>query len=489
MSGLRVSLIHPPSPPGLNIARDFSGGYGTAIPSSRDRYGTDPGYMSVPYVSLLYTASLLEIAGHTVQFIDGQAQDLAAEDVCAAVAAFTPSVIVGVMSLPSTGPDIELYQLLRGRFDAAFFCAIGTVCRALPREVLDGRTFDAAVCADPEVVLPDLCDALATGSNWREVAGITYLEEGVVSSSAALPRLNSLDTPSVPAYHLAPMQSYTHRVFREPGRYALVLSAKGCPHKCAYYCPYPYGFGRRTVFRSPESVVGEIAMLARDYGVSAVIFRDQDFAISRTHAEAVCDGLAGLDLGVEWMCETRFDSVDSALLRKMELAGCRQINFGLESADPSVLHLIGKPGCTLEQARSAIRMTREAGIGIHLHTIVGWPDDDHTTAHKWVRLLKRLGPDRVGVSVLTPYPGTALRAQAMKEGLLETSDWSRYTCFTPVMRTRHLTTSEVAEVRRQVLQEWSEPMLIARAANKARAVAVGVLRRNGGDGCRESDND
>ena len=481
MTRFKVLVIHPPSPPGVNIARDFAGGYGTAITSGRTRYGTDPGYMPVPYVSLLYVASALEKLGFEVRFVDGQAEDLTPDDVCGRLTEFEPSLIVGVINLPSLQQDLEFYRALRSCCgnEKTFFCAVGTVCRGVPEDVFAGNVFSAAVCADPEVVVPELAQCLEAGSNWREVEGITFPWEGDIKISAAAPRLSSLDQIGLPAYHLAPMHKYAHALSGEPGRYALVLSAKGCAGRCSYYCPYPFGFGRRIIYKSPENVIQEIEILAKNYAVTDLLFRDQTFTLNRTHAEAICDRLIARDLGVAWLCETRFDCVDRNLLEKMKAAGCFCINFGLESADAEVFRTLGKPGCTPEQAEIAVDMARNIGIDVHLHTIVGWPDDRADAAGRLIRLLKRLSPERVGVSTLTPYPGTPLRQAAIKEGLIETSDWSCYTGFKPVMRTRHLSLEEIAGLRDSVMRHWNDRTPVARIAEKVRLIAGMALARYG----------
>jgi len=73
---MKILLLQPPSPAGMNVKRDYAGGMGVADPSSRTGYGHDPGYITLPYMSLLYSTAVLGKAGFDVVFVDGQAYNM-----------------------------------------------------------------------------------------------------------------------------------------------------------------------------------------------------------------------------------------------------------------------------------------------------------------------------------------------------------------------------------------------------------------------------
>ena len=57
----------------MNVKRDYAGGMGVADPALRDTYGHDADSIALPYMSLLYSAAVVEQAGYPVTFIDAQA--------------------------------------------------------------------------------------------------------------------------------------------------------------------------------------------------------------------------------------------------------------------------------------------------------------------------------------------------------------------------------------------------------------------------------
>jgi radical SAM superfamily enzyme YgiQ (UPF0313 family) len=48
------------------------------------------------------------------------------------------------------------------------------------------------------------------------------------------------------------------------------------------------------------------------------------------------------DKGIFWKCSTRIDCIDEEILELMKKSGCKEIAFGIESADEEVLDIIGK---------------------------------------------------------------------------------------------------------------------------------------------------
>ena len=451
-SRLRVLLLQPPSPPLMNVGREWAGGYGTAVRSDRIGYGSDPEYLAVPYMSLLFSASILERAGHEVDFVDAQIEALDDREVAQRVGELAPDLLVSVVNLPSLKGDLALLERVSSAAPQAKVVAVGTVCRGLPEEVLAGKAVAAVVEGDPEVVLPDLAQVLCEGRPVSAVPGLR-LHAGEDTEATCVPA-TICDWASIPApaYHLAPMHLYEHAFFGQRHRYAQVLTSRGCPFPCSYYCPYPFGFGSKTLLRRPSSVVDELAALRERHGVSFVIFRDQVLTLRRDHIEAALEGMLERRLGLDWICETRVDRVDQALLEKMRAAGCRQINYGLETCDQELFAARAKPGAAFADAEQALEWTRKAGIEAHLHLIVGFPGETWQSVRRTARVVAGLSVKEVGVAIMTPYPGTQLYSEALARGLILTQDWTEYTGFRPVMRTERLSAEDLVRAQSLILE-------------------------------------
>jgi len=434
----------------MNVKRDYAGGMGVADPSERRVFGHDAGYITLPYMSLLYSAGVLEQRGHDVVFIDGQADNLTLDQVVQRVAATQAEAVVAVVNLPSLYGDLEVLKTVRQKVAGIRTVAVGTVTQPLFDFIAGSGAVDAIVRGDPEVVLPDLLPALGVGDGAN---GRFELCQGVLTNrvTGRVEDLNAL--PALP-YHLVPVEKYWYHGFGRNVRYAAVFASRGCSFRC-YYCPYPMGFGERIVHRDPISVVDEIERLYREHGVRGILFRDQVFTMDWDKTSRLCDEIIRRGIKIEWVVETRLDRVNEALLRKMKLAGCKRIHYGLESGDPRIFARVGKDGAAdrMEKLVRNFQVTERLGIHPHMFVLIGLLGESHATIERTIEVIRKIRPLTLQVAIVTPYPGTPLYEEAKRKGLLTTQDWSQYTGFNAVLRTEELTTDELLAARARILRE------------------------------------
>ncbi len=481
MTKARVLIVQPPSPPGLNVKRDLAGGFAVANKTSRSTYGHDSSYPTMPHLSLLYLASILENEGHPVAFIDGGAQQLDEEGVNQAVVDFKPDVVVYLVNLPSLYGDCDLARMLKQRHPGIRLIGAGVVCRAMDEEVLKRGEFDYVCRGDIEVIVPDLLRGFET-ERWPMVKGTSRLHDGVLVQNPEIPRLTDLAHLAWPAYHLAPMNRYWYQVFGEGRSYATVQASKGCPYTC-YYCPYPFGFGNKLLSRTPENIVDEVEYLRKRFKVEAIYFRDQVFSLNRQKTIRLCEEIIKRKLKFEWVVETRLDSVDAEMLPYMQKAGCRRIHFGLETGDAEAFRGGGKDHArgTVDDLAERIRVTEASGIAAHAFILVGLLGESWDTVAATRKLIDRVKPTTLQVAIITPYPGTDMFTRAEERGLLLTKDWSQYTGFDPVMRTEHLSAEDLIEAQAILIRHHGQAVRWQRAKaltiRAARYLADGSLPR------------
>jgi len=449
--GMRVLVLQPPSPPHMNVKRDYAGGMGVADPSPRLTYGHDPGYIILPYMSLLYTAAVLEREGFMVSFVDAQTEGLDVPQLLERISAIAPQVLVSVVNLPSLSGDLALLRMVRERFPTLRIVVVGTVAGPLFSEIASAGVADAIVRGDAEVVLSPL---LMHFAHYREWGTAGWVRRDGVLTNERPERIENLDAlPELP-YHLVPVERYWYHVFGKGVKYAPVFASRGCAFRC-YYCPYPMGFGERIVYRDPVRVVGEIERLQRKFGVQGVLFRDQVFSMDWDRTRRLCEEIIRRRLNVEWVVETRLDRVNGDILRWMKRAGCKRIHYGLESGDPRLFSRVGKDQAAgrMEQLIRNFALTERLGIGTHMFILIGLLGEDWRSIRNTIRTIRRIKPPTLQVSIVTPYPGTPLFEQARAKGLILTQDWSQYTGFRPVMRTEALSAADLLDARRLILTE------------------------------------
>lgn len=452
----------------MNVKRDLAGGMGVADPSQRIRFGHDARYITMPNLSLLYTAGVLERAGYQVSFLDAQAEDLDKGALLVRVQGQKPDVVVQLFNLPSLYGDLEILQSIREGVFGVRTIGVGVVTIPLFESFAESGAVDAVVQGDPEQVLPrmlaTLCDLqpengttpsarpelVNTGN--RLIAHPEFeMRKGILVNRRVV-HIEDLDAlPPLP-YHLVHLEKYWYFPFGVGVPYASIFASRGCSYHC-YYCPYPLGFGNRIVYRDPVRVVDEIEELYRNRGIRAILFRDQVFTMDRDRTLHLCEEILRRKLKISWVVETRLDKVDEALLRKMKESGCVRMHFGIESGDPELFDKMGKDGAKgmLEQFFQNFRTVEKVGIAAHMFVLVGLLGETWASVHKTIDTIRRMKPLTLQAAIVTPYPGTGLFDQAKRKGLLATEDLTRYSGFIPVSRTERLSTEELLKARQMIV--------------------------------------
>jgi anaerobic magnesium-protoporphyrin IX monomethyl ester cyclase len=269
---------------------------------------------------------------------------------------------------------------------------------------------DVVVYGEGESTLRELLKRNPEGA-WAEgVAGCAYKDQGEIRVNPPRDLIEDLDTLPFPARELMDIQKY--RLFSDDGLpvYTL-LSSRGCPYSCSY-C-FKGVFGSRFRARSASNVLAEIKALQRSYEARHLYFGDDIFMLKPGRVREICEGMLKEELHLSWSCLARVDAVTPELLDVMKRAGCVQIHYGIESGCDEILKGINKK-IDLENVEKAVRWTRAAGIRTKGYFMAGLPGDTEETLEKTLRFARRLPLDEVMFSLATPFPGTALFEERVK---------------------------------------------------------------------------
>lgn len=368
----------------------------------------------LPSLGVAYIASYAEQRGYRCAIVDCTAERLTPAGLRATLARRfpVPPRFVGVTATSVLFPKaLEVARVCRELFPEARIVFGGVHPTVLPDETLSNDMVDAVVRDEGEETAVELL----SGKDWAQIAGLSYREgSGVVHNPdrALIPDLDSIPPP---AYHLLPMARYRPAVGSYRRLPAMSLFAtRGCPGHCTFCYT---GFRGKVRKRSAGSILDEIGLLQRTYGVREVAFYDDTFSAFKNEVTEFCDRIVAEKIDLTWSCFTRVDHVNERLLRKMKKAGCHLILFGVESADEGILRTIDKR-VRLDQVQTAVRIAREIGISTRASFMLGNPGETVETAKKTIDYALRLDPDQVQFNITTVYPGTRMYDWAKENGYL-----------------------------------------------------------------------
>lgn len=239
------------------------------------------------------------------------------------------------------------------------------------------------------------------------------------------PAIRDLDALPYPARDLLPLDSvFSRNAFSVGGDYAgTLITSRGCPCHCSF-CASDTMWGTRVRFRSPDSVIGELSQIIRQYGVRCFRFQDDTMTLRKGRFQELCRKMA--PLGIRWRATTRVDQADIERLQMMKDAGCEEIGYGIESLSQDVLDRNAKK-IRVEQAREALNNTAKVGLKARLFFIIGLPGEPPGFTERLRVFLDQVQADGIDISTLVPYPGSDIYHNPKKYGItMKHNDFNSY---------------------------------------------------------------
>ncbi|MBI3288444.1 MAG: radical SAM protein [Elusimicrobia bacterium] len=178
---------------------------------------------------------------------------------------------------------------------------------------------------------------------------------------------------------------------------------------------------------TPKRVVEELKILKYEKGARGIYFQDSTFTINREYITKVFELM--IKEGVNdllWSCTTRTDRVDPDLLALMHEAGCRNILYGIESANEQSLQVIRK-GITAERQALGVEWTHKAKITMTNTFIICLPGETEEMVDKTIQYAKRLAGQMSLFYLPVPYPGSDLYQACMADGGIR--KWDKWVDF------------------------------------------------------------
>lgn len=199
--------------------------------------------------------------------------------------------------------------------------------------------------------------------------------------------------------------------------YTFVVTSRGCPYKCIY-CRQGVMFEGEVRYRKVDSVIKEITA----YNLKNIALHSDTATLRKDWMYEFCEKIPK---GVRWICNSRVDTVDPDLLKRMRQAGCWMVCYGIESGDDYVLTM-NKKNASVEDARNAVRWAKDAGLQVWIYMMLGLYCETRESMDRTLKLALELPVDIANFAISAPYPGTEWNKIAKREGWLLSERWEAF---------------------------------------------------------------
>jgi radical SAM superfamily enzyme YgiQ (UPF0313 family) len=224
--------------------------------------------------------------------------------------------------------------------------------------------------------------------------------------------------------------------------YTCLQTTRGCPNNCNF-CIVTKHNGRKLRKKSINQVIEEIdsiIKLKKTYGLiynkrdkqtrkfkGIFGFADDNFAIDRQHAVAVCQAIKKYqdDNNIYFTWFTQVNSsigFDHELLDLMAESNCLYLLIGFESLEPESLKTMKKKMNSPQDYSMIIKNIHDKGIRVIYSTIFDDNSIKHEAIDSLTAFINKTKVLYILTNILTPYPGTDLRKEMESKGLISSND-------------------------------------------------------------------
>jgi anaerobic magnesium-protoporphyrin IX monomethyl ester cyclase len=355
-------------------------------------------------MNLAYIASYLRkaIPRVEVKIFDGSI----GEDIEQSLSVFQPQVVGVTATTPQAPSAYRLGDKIRSKWSNVLTVIGGVHASVMPNEA--SEHFDIVIIGEGEKTFSQVVINFQNNTT----------QKGILQGEP----LDNLDDIPSPAFDLLDMPHYLENGIQLPTLKPPVLgmvTSRGCPYRCAF-C---WNSFRKTKVRyfSAERIVEEILFLKKTYGVSQVYFLDDEFLINKERIDRLSKLFkeTGISEWFRWACSARATTLNVPLLKKAKAMGCVLVNIGLESGTERVLKYLKSGSSTVAINEKALDIGAKAGMVMGGSFIFGTPTEtlaEMNQTFQWIVAHPNL--KFIGVSILTPYPGTNVWDYCVKHELI-----------------------------------------------------------------------
>lgn len=319
----------------------------------------------------------------------------------------------GVLAMPtfidSYPVNVRIMQRVRELNPQLTVLIGGALVSSLPEPLIQSLRPDYTILGEGEATLLELLEHIESGgapAGAGHIAGLGLLLDGNVHFTAKRPQLMDLDVLPIPDLFLFPSVQQ-NPVIPELG----LTTSRGCYGRCSF-CFLNMD---KLSYKSPERFEQEVADLVEKHRIRYFYVNDLTFTSNLERTYRICDVLK--KYGLTWTCSTRVEKIRPELLRYMQASGCRDIWYGVESMDQTVLDLADKM-TKVEEIEYAVAETVKAGIKVAANLIVGLPGESAESLRKMMDFCRKSDVIPISIKYLAPFPGTKIYDMAVERGFI-----------------------------------------------------------------------
>jgi len=284
---------------------------------------------------------------------------------------------------------------------------------------------------EADIALINLCRYVNGEADMSEVGQVILRDGDERQRLVRQLRPTAKEMDVIPAYDLFDVSGLSrygvignfHGFRSKETRFATVLSNRGCRAQCTF-CSVRNFNGKTVRQCSVESVLDELSLLRREYGIEHIVWLDDDLLKEHDRAMALFNGMVRRNLGMTWDATNGViaASCTDEMVAAMASSGCIALNIGMESGNPEILKQIKKPGTVKNFLAAAETFHRYPQIHARVFLMIGFPGETMAMVNDTINVARQMDMDWSAITPLQPLPNTPIFDSMVEQGLIDGAD-------------------------------------------------------------------
>ena len=375
-----------------------------------------------PPLGLLYLAGYLKkYSDHDLKIIDAQVEKLTYDELKNKIKKFSPDV-VGITTMTLTLLDVlKTAKIAKKACSNVKIVLGGPHINIYPEETINLKNIDYAVLGEGEKVFFELLKNINNTEKLKEIQGLVFKENGQTINTGIRKYCENLDELPFPPREMLSYKKY-FSLLAKKNPITTMFTSRGCPFQCTF-CDRP-SLGKVFRKRSAQNVVDEMEECL-NLGIKEIFIYDDTFTVDKQRTIDICNEIIKRKLKFSWDIRARVDTVNEEILKLLKKAGCERIHYGVEGGTEKILKVLNK-GITLEKALEIFSLTKKMGIETLAYFMIGSPTETTEDVLETIRFAKKLNPDFVQITLLTPFPATRIYKLALEQKVFKNDHWLEF---------------------------------------------------------------
>jgi radical SAM superfamily enzyme YgiQ (UPF0313 family) len=218
----------------------------------------------------------------------------------------------------------------------------------------------------------------------------------------------------------------------------IISTSRGCPFHCDFCYNSCEAYKTLYINRPIEDVIKDIKTIGKRH----VMFIDDNFIGNPQWTLEFVKAIRPMRL--KWNAAVSTNIVNMLdLLDEMALSGCESLFIGFESLNENAIKNVHKHQNNILKYELLVEEIHKRGIMINASFVFGLDDDDVSTFKTTLDWIVKNKIETITSHILTPYPGTKVYDQFIKDGRITDFDFSKYNTANVVIKPKNMTDEEL----------------------------------------------